>query len=83
MRRRVLLLLLLPLVLGAPVLEPHLDLRLGEAEGLRELLPLGADHVVVLLERVLQLQQLRRGERGADPLRLPERVQQEARRLGT
>lgn len=38
---------------------------------------------MVLLEGVLQLQQLRWRKGGADPLGLPERVQQEARRLGT
>ena len=43
---------------------------------MRQLLALLADHVVVLLEGVLQLQQLGRRERRPDPLRLPERLKQ-------
>ena len=45
-------------------------LRLGEAEAAGQLLPLGAHHVVVLLEGTLQSQQLRGREGRADPLRL-------------
>jgi len=50
----------------------------------RELLPLRSHHVVVLLERVLQPQQLRRGERGPDSFGLPGQrvVQEEALRAG-
>lgn len=48
-----------------------------EAEAVRELLPLRSHDVVVLFERVLEPEQLRRGERRADPLGLPgERVVQ-------
>ena len=43
---------------------------------LGELLPLGADDVLVLLEGLLQLEQLTRAERRADPLWLAERQQE-------
>ena len=43
---------------------------------LGELLPLGADDVLVLLEGLLQLEQLTRAESGADPLWLAERQQE-------
>lgn len=46
-------------------------LRLGQAEAVGQLLPLGSHHVVVLLEGSLQAQQLRRGEGRPDALRLP------------
>lgn len=51
---------------------------------MRELLPLGSDHVVVLLEGVLEAQQLRGGEGGSDPFGLPGQsvVEQEALRTG-
>lgn len=45
-------------------------LRLREAEAAGQLLPLGAHHVVVLLEGALQAQQLRGREGRADPLGL-------------
>lgn len=46
----------------------HLSFR--EAEAVRQLLPLGAHHVVVLLEGALQPQELRGREGRADPLGL-------------
>lgn len=46
-------------------------LGLGQAQAAGQLLPLGADHVVVLLEGPLQPQQLRGREGGADPFGLP------------
>lgn len=56
----------------------HLSFR--EAEAVRQLLPLGAYHVVVLLEGVFQPQKLGRGKGGSDPLRLSGQrvVQKEA-----
>ena len=48
---------------------------------LGELLPLLAHHVLVVLEGLLQLEQLRGGEGGADPLGLPE-GEQELREAG-
>ena len=48
---------------------------------LGEVLPLLAHHVLVVLEGLLQLEQLRGGEGGADPLGLPE-GQQELRKTG-
>ena len=58
----------------------HLSFR--EAEAVRQLLPLGAHHVVILLEGVFQPQKLGRGKGGADPLRLSGQrvVQKEALR---
>ena len=43
---------------------------------LGEVLPLLAHHVLVVLEGLLQLEQLRGGEGGADPLGLPEGQQE-------
>lgn len=58
-------------------------LRLGQAEAAGQLLPLGAYHVMVLLEGPLQAQQLRRREGGSDPLGLPgERAVEEQAVLG-
>ena len=58
-------------------------LGFGELETLGEILPLGAHHVVIPFELLLELEELRGREGGADPLRLPvERVahqQSEAR----
>lgn len=64
---------------GSPRLGPaHLSFR--EAEAVRQLLPLGAHHVVVFLEGVFQPQKLGRGKGGSDPLRLSGQrvVQKEA-----
>lgn len=69
-------LLLLAFVFGSTVLKPNFDLCLGEVEGLGELLPLGAHHVLVLLKGLLQLQQLTRAERRPDSLGLPEGQQE-------
>lgn len=52
-------------------------LSFSQAEGLGERLPLCAHHIVIALEGVLQLQQLRRRECSADPLGLSEGLQQE------
>lgn len=65
--------------MGSPRLRSaHLSFR--EAEAVRQLLPLGAHHVVVLLEGVFQPQKLGRGKGGSDPLRLSGQsvVQKEA-----
>ena len=51
-------------------------LSLAQVERLGELLPLLANHVLVLLEGLLQLQQLVGREGRADPLRLPEGEQE-------
>ena len=59
------------------------NLRLCEVEVLRELLALGADDVVVLLEGVFQFEQLTGAERRAHALRLAERRQQESGQVGT
>ncbi|KAB1271709.1 hypothetical protein Cadr_000009604 [Camelus dromedarius] len=57
-------------------------MRFREAEAVRQLLPLGAHHVVVLLEGVFQPQKLGRGKGGSDSLRLSGQsvVQKEALR---
>ena len=55
-------------------LQAHLSFR--EVEILSELLPLLPDHVLVLLERLLQLQQLVRGEGCSDPFWFSERQQE-------
>lgn len=48
-----------------------------EAEAVRQLLPLCSHYVVVLFKRVLEPEQLGRGERGSDPFGLSgERVVQ-------
>lgn len=73
----LLVLLLHPFVFGAAVLEPHLHLRLGQIEGLGQGLALGPHHVLVALEGVLQLQELRRREGGTNAFRLAERRYQE------
>lgn len=73
----LLILLLHPLVLSASVLEPHLHLSLGQIEVLRQGLSLCPHYVLVALEGVLQLQQLRRREGGADAFRFAERGHQE------
>lgn len=46
-------------------------LRLSQAQPAGQLLPLGSDHVVILLEGALQTQQLRRREGRADAFGLP------------
>lgn len=46
-------------------------LRLSQAQPAGQLLPLSADHVVILLEGALQTQQLRRREGRADAFGLP------------
>lgn len=46
-------------------------LRLRQAQPAGQLLPLGSDHVVILLEGALQTQQLRRREGRADAFGLP------------
>ena len=51
-------------------------LCLGEVEGLGELLPFRAHHVLILLKGLFQLQQLARTERRPDPLWFPERQQE-------
>jgi len=66
----------LALVLRPSVLEPDFHLSFGEVEILSELLPLLPDHVLVLLERLLQLQQLVRRECCSDPFRFSERQQE-------
>ena len=48
--------------LGAPVLEPRLDLRVGHAQGLGQRRPLGRGQVLLAQEAPLQLQHLRAGE---------------------
>lgn len=55
---------------------PHLCFR--QTECLRQLFPLGADDIVVLLERVFQFQELTRTECGAYPLGLSEGLKKEA-----
>lgn len=57
-------------------------LCLGEVERLRELLPLGAHHVLVLLESLFKLQQLTRAERRPDPLGLAEGLEEISQLLG-
>lgn len=61
----VLVRLLDPLVLGAAVLEPDLDLRLGETEGVCQLGAPGPGHVLGARELQLQAQRLVRAERSA------------------
>ena len=58
-------------------------LSFGEVERLSQLLALLADHVVIVLEGVLELQQLTGRERRPDPLGLPEGLQQERREFGS
>jgi hypothetical protein len=75
--------LLEPLGLGATVLEPDLDLGLGEVEVGAELCPLGDGKVLLLAELLLQRHELLRRERGARfPVRLvlPEVALEAARR---
>ena len=55
-------------------LQAHLSFR--EVEILSELLPLLPNHVLVLLECLLQLQQLTGGEGSADPLWFAEGQQE-------
>ena len=50
----------------------HNYLSLGQIQGLGELLALLPHHVLVLLERLLQLEELAGGEGCADPLWLSE-----------
>jgi hypothetical protein len=57
-------------------------LSFGEVEVLGQLLPLLADHVLVPLESLLQLQQLVWGEGRPDSLRLPE-GKEELGKVGT
>lgn len=65
---------------GCRAWSPLTHLSFREAEAMRQLLPLGAHHVVVLLEGVFQPQKLGRGKGGSDPLRLSGQrvVQKEA-----
>lgn len=58
-------------------------LSFREIESLGELLPLGAHHVLVLLEGLLELEELARAERRPDPLGLPEGLQEVSQLLGT
>ena len=57
-------------------------LSFGQVEVLGQLLPLLPDHVLVLLERLLQLQKLVRRKSRPDPLWFPKR-QQKFREVGT
>lgn len=57
--------LLKPLGFSSPVLEPDLDLRLGQRQGGGELGPLGNGQVLLLTELSLQGQELRGGEGSA------------------
>lgn len=57
--------LLDPLVLGSAVLEPDLDLRLGQPEGLCELEATAPGDILCAVELQLQAQGLLAGERGA------------------
>jgi len=66
------LVVLLPL--HAPVLEPDLDLALGEAQGVRDLDASPPGQVAVEVELLLQLQDLLSGVGGAGPLGLPAAV---------
>jgi len=62
------------LPLHAPVLEPDLDLALGEAESVRDLDASPPGQVAVEVELLLQLQNLLSGVGGARPLGLPSVV---------
>lgn len=59
----------LPLVLHAPVLEPDFDLSLGEVQQGRDLDAARPAQVLVKVEFLLQLQQLRVGVSRAQPAR--------------
>ena len=59
----------LPLVLHAPILEPHFDLSLGEVQQGRYLHAARPAQVLVKVEFLLQLQQLRVGVSSAQPAR--------------
>ena len=77
--------LLQPLRLGPPVLEPDLDLCLGELERGRELCPLGDAQVLLGPELLLQGGELLRGEgRARLPvgLVLPQRADLDGSRRG-
>lgn len=56
--------------LGPLILEPNLDLRLVQAQVLRQVLPPLLRQVLVVLELLLQSGQLLRGEGSAGPLLL-------------
>lgn len=62
------------LPLHAPVLEPDLDLALGEAEGVRDLDASPPGQVAVEVELLLQLQDLLSGVGSARPLGFPSVV---------
>jgi len=66
----------LAFVLRPAVLEPDFHLSFRKVEILGELLPLLPDHVLVLLEGLLQLQQLVRRECCSDPFWFSERQQE-------
>lgn len=50
-------------------------LRLGQAQSLGKLLALRAHHIMIALEGVLQLEQLRWREGGANAFRFAKRLQ--------
>lgn len=61
----LLLLLVVPLHLGPPVLEPRDHLRVRQAQAGRDLVPVGRRQVLLVQETFLQLEYLVVGERGA------------------
>lgn len=73
----LLVLLLHALVLGASILEPHFHLCLRQIQRLGERLTLRSHHILIALEGVLQLEQLRGREGGANALWLAEWLQEE------
>lgn len=62
------------LPLHTPILEPDLDLALGEAEGVSDLDASPSGQVAVEVELLLQLQDLLSGVGSARPLGLPSIV---------
>ena len=56
---------LLAFPFGSPVLKPNLDLSLGEIKKGRELFALRSDNVMVLFERIFQMQKLSGCEGGS------------------
>lgn len=65
---------LLPLVLGASILEPNLDLRLRQTQVTRQLFALAANNVAILFENLLQPQQLPGRESCSYAFRFAEHV---------
>ena len=63
------------LVFRSTVLIPHFDLRFRQVQMSRQFFAFLADDVVILLEGVLELQQLRGRERRSITFRLAERVE--------